>query len=343
MSCSPAFFSTVIASVWVPPVIYLHRVGVPQVGGPTNVPFSAANWAVNGGTDTGVMVLNTTASSTNGSGAFTAPTSLTNLVKVSLTGGNGLAVYEILFADPFSTEQADVPIVVSYTANLTSNPPIGLPVVGQPAKVVGSYAPFYPGGAAQQPQTTTAFPVPRFTNLPATPLTVFQINKCACNLLFPFVTSISAGGQSYDTGIAIANTSLDPGIANGFGFAQAQTGTITFYYYGETPTGAALNPQTSNLVPAGQVLTYDLFSGGGVIGATNGAGTTATFANPAAAAVVNFQGYIIAQAQFQYCHGFAFLSNLGNPSGGISEGYLGLIMDPGLLPRTVSIGETLGN
>jgi hypothetical protein len=58
-----------------------------------------------------------------------------------------------------------------------------------------------------------------------------------------------------------------------------------------------------------------------------------------------FQGYIIAQTQFQYCHAFAFITALGaGPlSPAISEGYLGLILDPGSLPRQVNVAEALNN
>jgi hypothetical protein len=222
-------------------------------------------------------------------------------------------------------EAADVPVVVAYVANLSANPPVGLPVTGQVATVLGSFAPFYSSAAARLPSAT--LPVPRFTTLPAQPLNLYQINKCSCNLLFPFVTTLAG----FDTGIAIANTSQDPGPLQGF-FATPQAGTITFYYYGiGTPTGgAAPQPQTSALVNAGQVLTYDVFSGGGAIGASpNGLDNRAS----------SFQGYIIAQSQFQYCHGFAFISTLGNPSGGVSEGYLGIVLDrPGLI-RTLQAGE----
>jgi hypothetical protein len=42
-----------------------------------------------------------------------------------------------------------------------------------------------------------------------------------------------------------------------------------------------------------------------------------------------FVGYVISQAAFQYCHAFAFVSALGaGPlTTGISEGYLGLVLD----------------
>lgn len=310
-------------SIWVPPVVFLFN---PLAGAGVN--------------PTGVMVLTNTAA--DGSGAFAPPTGISGglaaaghprtgaisiggnaLVQVS----NGLAVWEILFADPFSIEESTVPVVVSYISNLSANPPIGLPVPGQVEQVAASFAPFYTTSAARFASLT--LPVPRF--LPGnTPLNIIEVVKCACDMLFPFVAS--TGG--FDTGIAIANTSLDPGAAFGFG-ATPQQGTVTFFYFGVGNNGAAPPAsQTSANVPAGQVLTYVLSSGGGSIG---------TSANGLDNRANGFEGYIIAQANFQYCHSYAFISPLGGgpTSSGVSEGYLGLILDPGGLIRTVQRSENL--
>jgi len=137
--------------------------------------------------------------------------------------------------------------------------------------------------------------------------------KCSCNILFPFVTN----QQGFDTGVAISNTSVDP-----YG-TTPQTGTVTLNYYsGGTPPPA----QTTNAtVPAGQQVTFTL-SGGGNFGI---------------AATPGFQGYIIAQAQFQFCHAFAYISAQGAlpTAPGASEGYLGIILDAPGLNRTLQVGE----
>ena len=64
-------------------------------------------------------------------------------------------------------------------------------------------------------------------------------------------------------------------------------------------------------VPAGQQLTFTL-SGGGNLGI---------------AATPGFQGYMNATCNFQYAHGFAFISDVG--ANKVSEAYLGLILDQG--------------
>jgi hypothetical protein len=305
------------SSIWVPPVVYLYRQNS------ATIPTPAMNVAPNtSGLITGVAVL-ATGTDASGNGAFTPPTSLTTLQQVS---SSNLVVYEVLFDDPSSLEQVDVPVVVAYAANLTSNPPTGLPATGTVTTVATGFAPFYSTSTAKQPSST--LPVPRF--IPGSgPLNLFNINKCACNLLFPYVVST----LGYDTGIAIANTSTDPGATAGFDSTGPQQGAVQLWYYGQGANGTAPPAtQTSSVVPSGQVLTYVLSTGNSGQGLDNrGAG---------------FIGYIIAQAQFQYCHGFAFIGALGGgpTSQGISEGYLAIVLDnTSALPRTLQAGENDGH
>ncbi|HEY1756282.1 MAG TPA: hypothetical protein VGG72_12850 [Bryobacteraceae bacterium] len=267
-----------------------------------------------------------------GSVASAAATTFTTLPS------SGMAVYEVIDADPFSVENAVVTAVVTYAANLNLNQP----TPGTTAQVFGGFAPFYNSAGAHEPEpltnSSTPTAIPRFVpgTVPASP-NFFSVNKCSCNLLFPFVSS-AAG---YDTGIAIANTSQDNLGTNGNSSATQQFGGVTFWYYGQGNNGGTAPPaQCTNLaspgtcptpapsssttlvgqVPAGQILTYVLSSGGGSI-ASGGNGLD-NRAN-------GFSGYMIAQAQFQYCHAYAFITAVGaGPlSQAVSEGYLGLVLD----------------
>jgi len=312
-------------AAFVPPIIYLYRQGNSlTTKGPNGDPTLYL-----AGFSTGVMVLTNT--DANGGGSFSGPSSLpTNstpqaYLPLAQVQTSGLVVYEILYTDPFSLEQADVPVVVSYNTNLAAN----LPQTGINTQAAGGFAPFYSTAAASTASVYGSTPdVPRF--IPAsTPATIFTISTCACNLLFPYVASSSG----YDTGIAVANSSTDPGSTYGFS-GRPQNGTVQFWYYGTIPaTGASAPPsQTSAIVPTGQVLTYVLSNGGGSIG---------TAANGLDNRAAGFVGYIIAQAGFQYCHAFAFIGALGAAptAPGISEGYLGIVLDRPGLPRTNQIGE----
>ncbi|MBV8818527.1 MAG: hypothetical protein JO022_09240, partial [Acidobacteriaceae bacterium] len=157
----------------------------------------------------------------------------------------------------------------------------------------------------------TVSPIPRFINSNPAAQPFYNLVPCTCNLLFPFVTN-QAG---FDTGIAISNTTLDP-----FG-TIFQSGTVTLNYYGSTVGGgAAPAKQVSAVIPAGGQLVFTLSAGGGSVASTPG-----------------FQGYIIANANFQYCHAFAFISDLG--ANRLAEGYLAIDLDAPGLNRTMVSGE----
>jgi hypothetical protein len=250
----------------------------------------------------------------NGANAF-SPTSLngSGLAQVGVFNGAGIAVYEILFADPSAQERMDVQVSVAYVANPANN----LPTPGVQSGVTVSFAPLSTVGTASD-----VAPIPRFVPSPG-PRNTFIVQKCNCNLLFPFVSN----QLGYDTGVAISNTSLDTGTGLG---ATAQQGVITLNYYcGQTGCTSPPAQVTNAPVPAGQQLTFTLSGGGGYgIAATPG-----------------FQGYIIAQAQFQYCHAFAYISAQGAlpTSNGASMGYLALVMDRNQTRPNVSDNENLGN
>jgi hypothetical protein len=309
------------SQVFVPSVAFLYRQGTHGATFPAGF---------NVGTVTGVAVLTNT--DANGAGSYSRANAGGNTTFVAV-GSNNLAVYEVLFSDPFSSEDLDVPIALSYVANLPQN----LPAPGVKAQLAGGFAPFYTTAAAGQPSST--LPIPRFT--PGTiPSDLYLIVKCACNLLFPYVVS-TAG---YDTGIAIANSSTDPGATFGFS-ASPQSGAVQFWYYGvgannsappatqcTNTTSVGACPGLTN-VPTGQVMTYVASSGSTQWGLDNRA--------------AGFVGYVITQSAFQYCHAFAYISALGAgpTTPGTSEGYLGLLLDNhGLasgLERTTQAGENL--
>jgi hypothetical protein len=241
------------------------------------------------------------ATTTSGSGA-------TAIAPITISGGSGIAVWEVMNANPLAIENIDIPIAVSFSSNTASN----LPGLGT-STVVGSFAPL----STVTTQSSTA-PLPRFADSPIS-RTSFVINACSTNLLFPFVTN-QAG---FDTGIAISNTSQDP-----FGTAT-QAGACKINYYGNSGgTTAAPPAQTSGVVDAGTQLLFVVSTGGNL-------GITGT---------PNFQGYVIAQCAFQYAHGFAFVTDGPIGQARVAEGYLALVMDNALAPsRTGFTSEVLAH
>jgi hypothetical protein len=158
--------------------------------------------------------------------------------------------------------------------------------------------------------------VPRFISLQTSGsnLPVISVAPCQTTLLFPYLTN-QAG---FDSGFSIAATSADP-----FGtFAQGGTCTLNMYGVGAPTTAPTLTVPTA------------------------GEGH-----NTVSAVAPGFQGYVIAVCNFQYAHGYAFLSNgfSGVGNGGLSEGYVALevgnsrIGTPSTAVNTYSGGESLGH
>jgi len=232
-----------------------------------------------------------------------------NVSTVTLTNGSGEAVWEVISENQQAFDTFLAPVFVSYTANPSASPGLGT------ATVNGWYAPTPPtfdANAGRFAQGST-YPIPRFVDL-STALNIFTINVCATNLLFPFVTN----QVGFDTGLAIANTSMDAPV-----FATTnQTGVCTLYSYGANAPAAVVSPT----IAAGTVWTA-----------------------LASAAMPNFQGYVIARCTFQYAHGFAFVSDLGARN--LAMGYLALVIpdttnnvrSPSLTGTTNIQGEQLNN
>jgi len=208
----------------------------------------------------------------------------------AVAGASYVAVWEVMNTNPSTDETFNFGVWTSYTANTVSNtPPAGT------ATVSASYAPTPPvpfstsaGSAASSSLTIPRFVDPgTYDNKP-----VLVISICQTLLLFPFVTNQSG----FDTGIAIANTSTDPiGTAT-----QAGTCTLSWYSGAATPT-----PNT----PVSSIASGTVYA------------TLASIAAP------GFQGYMFALCNFQFAHGFAFISDIGARN--LAMGYLALVVNNG--------------
>jgi hypothetical protein len=225
-------------------------------------------------------------------------------VPLTLVPTTGNIYYEVTGDDPFTVETVALPIAVAFKPGLP-------PTTATPTVSVG----LAPQNTDVQALATD--PIPRFGPSSAPGQTLpFPIGPCQCNLLFPWVVSV--GG--FDTGIGISNTSMDP-FNNG---TVAQHGTVTYHFYG-TATGTGTSPD----IAAGTSYGFSITTGD----SANGASIPAM---PA------FEGYVIASANFQFCHGFAFISGFGIGPAGVSQGYVALEMDTPFY-RTNNGGESLGH
>jgi len=215
---------------------------------------------------------------------------------------SGLVVYEVTSIDAMSySTQETLSVTVSVSYSIPG--PLGTGTVN------GNFAPI----STVYVMSASAYE-PRFVDK-ATDMTIITVSPCRTILLFPYVTN-QAG---FDTGVAIANTTADP-----LG-TTAQAGVCTINYYGNTNGSTGPAAQTSPSVSAGSHLAFMLSGGGGVF-ARNG-GFTACASGACVAPL--FQGYIIAICDFQFAHGFAYVSDVQNdPSGRTlgAMGYLALII-----------------
>jgi hypothetical protein len=280
---------------------------------PDGVQLATPNWisdfnastadgvdVTNGSSDQEVQLRLVSATNANGAGGSIDDSGTVSLVAVNISGGFGFVVYEFVSApggsgqSPSFNNRADVRVVIGYAAD-TSN---DRPAIGS-MQVSADFAPLSTAGTSQQKSTLHV--VPRFieTNAPQTVLTII---KCTSTLLFPFVTN-QAG---FDTGLAIANSSKD------WLGTDPQNGTCTIHYHGETTGGgAAPADQTSIVINGGEELLFTLSGGNpdqGIAGAPE------------------FQGYIIAVCEFQFGHGYAFITDGFGGVPNLAQGYLALIL-----------------
>ena len=133
-------------------------------------------------------------------------------------------------------------------------------------------------------------------------------SACSTSLLFPFVSN----QLGFDVGIVIANTSSDPTNL----VKLNQTGTCSLSFYG---AGAPATAASTGAVAAGRVYVGLLSE-----------------------VAPGFQGYMVAKCDFQYAHGYAYISYGLGTSAGVASGYLANVIGTGT--RTFTNGnETLGN
>jgi len=270
--------------------------------------------------------------------AFTPITATGNVYAINAptNGGEEFAEWEVTNSNPSAIDVLQFGVYVSYTpASATTANPYGTPITGLP---LGSPVPSVALSFAPEPSdndcTTTSCPtalvapIPRFIVYKPSIFPILTINLCQTTLLYPFVTAASG----FDTGIAVANTSMDPWKT------VNQTGSCTLYGYGVTAstnvaaqpvvpgcdsianpipgTNCFGGPGSANVIPAGQVGTIDA----------------------ASSQLAGFQGYVIAVCNFQYAHGYAAVTDLGVRN--LWSSYLALELQygpggtPGYSPRS---------
>jgi len=220
-------------------------------------------------------------------------------ISIDPTAHSGIAVWEAVNTNPNTIESFKFAVYVTYVANVAQNSPLpGTSTVNL------SFAPTATSGVA-----SSSLSIPRFAGDSLAARNIFTISICRTILLYPYLTN-QAG---FDTGIAIANTSQDP-FTVGSNVTGAQAGSCTLTYYGGTTAAPTVPPAPTNT--------------GNIAAGTVWVNTVQTIA-PA------FQGYMFAVCNFQYAHGFAFVSDVGARN--LAMGYLAVVIpDPGTGTRNAT-------
>jgi len=186
---------------------------------------------------------------------------------------------------------------------------------GSPAanQAVGALSGFNPQQAAATSPMTG--PIPEFSNsvnVATAPTTLFSVSLCQTILLFPYVTDF----YGFDTGLAISNTSLD----NTPTPAAPQPGACSVTFYGNGGVATTLGTSgtysstadaalSSGIIAPGQTWAFSMSEIDPAYNSTPTYGTT---------------GYAIATCNFQYAHGYSFVSDTGIRN--FAAAYLALII-----------------
>jgi hypothetical protein len=232
--------------------------------------------------------------------------------------GTATAYYEVTQTD--NTQQAEsmnIPVTVNAPINFANS------AVG-PFTVTVTVAP--------QVANSPVSEIPDFTTATPTPLNLSAWSLCQTTLLFPFVST-----NGVETGIALSNTSIDPGKVGGNVPGTASPGTqgaCTLNFYG----ALAATPGTATTVlgvaapnPTGGATPY-----------VQVAGTSNAFAIGQSGLVpAGFSGYLIAQCNYLYGHGFAYIAYQLGTTTGATMGYTAniLVNRPFAFPGAESLGQ----
>jgi len=272
-------------------------------------------------------------------GAAFAPISSTTTGSDSLgaialsanSAGAATAVWEVTNSNPSAQDVLTFSVYISYTATSSSTTnPYGLPItdlpLGSPVNDVQlSFAPEPGGGTFSTANATQGqVPTPRFAVVKTQEGRFTTINLCQTTLLYPFVT----GAAGFDTGIAVANTSMDP-----FGTVN-QVGSCKLYGYGVTVATAG-NTAIQTVVPGCDSLANPL-PGTNCFAVVPSGQVMSVMAS---SVLTNFQGYVIAVCNFQYAHGYAAVTDLGLRN--LWSSYLALEVSP--LPSGATAGTVVGS
>jgi len=238
-------------------------------------------------------------------------------VTISSTTTSPVVFYrEVSPNDPTTQETLTISPTISISSSAT------LPLPGTTITYTVSLAPI---GAAFNtdcsfiaPTTGTAPTlfgnIPRYAALEVGPANLLTITGLNTVMLVPFAQTVTALG--FNTGLAISNTTEDPGsTAMGFTAATPQTGTMTFYFFPSLPSPTGTNPTNFTYTTTAGSPGNGLDANGRLIAG----GTYSVLLSQLLAAAgqpADFSGYIFIITNFTNAHGFWTISDFKSFSQG---------------------------
>lgn len=196
-------------------------------------------------------------------------------------------------ADQSQIEQVRI-TCTGFSINLATTPqPLSTPITATVTLAPTGNA---LSGAGAVLTSGTTGQIPRYQSTPISIGTVLAFTPNTTTFIIPFALgdpSTTAAAGTFDTGIAIANTTGETIGGTGIfatGGAQAQAGTITFHFFPNSGTAADRFSVTTASVASGASYVANVSE------ILRAAGRTAAFS-----------GYIIGVANFTNGHGMAFL------------------------------------
>jgi len=273
--------------------VYVSTVNVNGSGAVTNPALGTGSYAELVSSETAAYSSLTGIPATTSTGSYTSTIVSVPYVALTNVGGSAEAVWEVVNSIPNTPEALNFEVFFTYAGNAVASTSI-------PGMTVNmAYAPTYTGTVGGVASSTLG--IPRFVDT-STAVDALNINICQTALLYPYVINVAG----YDTGLAIANTTSDP-----FG-TSPQSGYCTINWYGTAAPAAG----------------YLGSAGYQAMAPTTSTGFVQTGTVQAWSASVNapgFDGYVIAVCNFQYAHGFAFVSDLGGRN--LAMGYLADVLN----------------
>ncbi len=238
-------------------------------------------------------------------GASTTTSLTVTLSNASITSTSLTTTATVTASDLTAVESLQLNIVASVSTTSTA---------ALAAGNITAVATLVPIGDGLDSTTTTTTPAaptisggfPRFVQADTETVTVASIIAANTTMLVPYLLYDPA--IAYDTGIAIANTTKDPGFSPGGAVATA--GALTFSLYPRTATGAgtALTVTTSasqQITGSAGLSTDGTLASGGLFSVL----LKDLYKAAGGAAGTSFYGYMFVQASFLNGHGISFITD----------------------------------